>query len=76
MQKVRPERVAAQSQRELMAIIISREESGTKDVEWFDQEDLDLNGIEIPEDNIYINSRIPIITIDEHIAQSWKEEEN
>ena len=46
-----------------MAIIISHEESGTKDVESFDEEDLDLNGIEIPEDNF--NSRIPIITIDE-----------
>ena len=61
--KVRPERVVAQRKRELMAIIISHEESGTKDVEWFDEEDLDLNGIEIPEDNF--NSRIPIITIDE-----------
>jgi hypothetical protein len=74
IQKVRPERVAARRQRELMAIIISHEESGTKDVEWFDEEDLDLNGIEIPEDDV--NSRIPIITIDEHLAQPWEEEEN
>lgn len=71
---MRPERVAARRQRELMAIIVSHEESGTKDVEWFDEEDLDLNRIEIPEDNV--NSRIPIITIDKHLAQPWEEEEN
>jgi hypothetical protein len=57
-----------------MAIIISHEESGTKDVEWFDEEDRNLNGIQVPEDNVI--SRIPIITIDEHLAQPCEEEES
>lgn len=48
--KVRPQRIAARRQRELMAIIVS-EENGSTDAEWFDEGDLDLNGIEMPTEN-------------------------
>jgi hypothetical protein len=54
--KVRPQKIAARRQRELMVIIVS-EESGSTDAEWFEEFDLDLNQIEMPTENP--DTRIP-----------------
>ena len=45
IQKVRPIRVAARRQRELMAVIASGE---MEDVEWLDEDQVDLRGVTMP----------------------------
>ena len=69
--RIRLQRVAARRQRELMVIIanVENEES----VDWIDEEELDLNGISIPEDDD--NQTFPVYVISEHFASPWENEE-
>ena len=57
--RIRPQRVTARRQRELMVIIekVENEES----VDWIDEKELDLNGISIPEDDD--NQTFPVYSI-------------
>ena len=66
--RIRPQRVAAHRQRELM-VIIANEENG-ESVDWIDEEDLDLNGISTPQDEEI--RALPIYSMKEHFASPWE----
>ena len=66
--RIRPQRVAARRQRELM-VIIANEENG-ESVDWIEEEELDLNGISIPQDEQI--RALPIYSIKEHFASPWE----
>lgn len=72
--RVRPTRIAAKRQRELMAIIAEQE--NTAYAEWFDEEELETTGLHIPEDerNDDPGYSIPIVSIAEHMKNPWEEE--
>jgi len=69
--RIRSKRVAARLQRELMVIIanVENEES----IDWIDEEELDLNGISILEDDD--NQTFPVYSISKHFATPCKNEE-
>ena len=68
--RIRPQKIASRRQRKLMVIIanVENEES----VDWIDEEELDFNGISIPEDDD--NQTFPVYSISEHIASPWENE--
>ena len=66
--RIMPQRVAARRQRELM-VIIANEENG-ESVDWIEEEELDLNGISIPQDEQI--RALPIYSIKEHFASPWE----
>jgi hypothetical protein len=57
MPQIRPIRIAARRQRELMAIIASGE---MEDVEWLDESQVDTTGLTVPPQTPY-TSRLPVI---------------
>ena len=69
--KVRPVRVAARRQRELMCQLV-----GNSELEWVDEEDLDTEGIHVPEYNLKDQSGTPVITMAEYMASPWDDGEN
>jgi len=69
--RIRPQRVAARRQRELMVIIANVENEESLD--WIDEEELDPNEISIPEDDD--NQTFPVYSISEHFASPWENEE-
>ena len=66
--RIRPQRVSARRQREL-TVIIANEENG-ESVDWIEEEELDLNGISIPQDEQI--RALPIYSIKEHFASPWE----
>ena len=69
----RPVRVAARRQRELMAIIVNQE-NGPEDVDWIEEEELDLEGIVIPVDSRE-DITTPVCSISEHLSSAqWEDE--
>ena len=68
---IKPQRVAARRQRELM-VIIANVKNG-ENVDWIYEEKLDLNGISIPED--IDNQTFPVYSMSEHFASPWENEE-
>lgn len=72
--KIRPQRLAAKRQRELMVVIIS-EEREEETVESIHEDDLDLVGLTIPnEDSDNFSTTVPIFTMNQHLAQPWEED--
>ncbi len=72
---IRPMRVAAKRQRELMAIIADRENADILSAEWLDEDDVDLSDITVPQDDGNDKSvTMPIITIEEHLSSAWEED--
>lgn len=66
--RIRPQRVAARRQREVM-VIIANEENG-ESVDWIDEEYLDLNGIStLQHEEI---RALPIYSMKEHFASPWE----
>ncbi len=47
--KIRPTRVAARRQREMMVNLANQENEGS--VDWFEEVDLDLDGVSVPPDS-------------------------
>ena len=70
--RIRPICIAAQGQREMMAIICNSE-NGKEDAEWIDKEHLDLTGITIPEDND--EHLTPVISISKHLSSPWVDDD-
>lgn len=68
-EKVRPVRIAARRQRELMAVISLSE--NVEFVDWMDENDIDTTGINIPDDNG--SSQLPVFSMNEHISSPWEE---
>ena len=68
-QIIRPMRVAAKRQRELMAIIAYGEMFSA---EWLDEENVDLSGVSVPQESIQPEP-MPIITIEEHLTSPWED---
>ncbi len=74
--RIRPIRVAARRQREMMAII-ALHENGPKQADWIDENDLDLQGIHVPlEGSAVPETSLPICSIEEHLNSAWEEENN
>ena len=71
LQRIRPQRVAARRQRELM-VIIANEING-ESADWIEEEDLDVKGIPIPHDK-KIHS-IPVCSLKEHFNSPWENDE-
>ncbi|BFZ05261.1 hypothetical protein BsWGS_08300 [Bradybaena similaris] len=69
-QRIQPVRVAAKRQRELMTIIAHGE---MLSAEWLDEDDIDLSGVSVPQENIE-SATMPIIAIEEHLASPWEDE--
>ena len=69
--RIRPQTVAARRQRELMVVIANVENGESAD--WIDEEELDLNGISIPQDEDI--QALPIYSMIEHFASPWENEE-
>lgn len=66
--RIRPQRVAARQQRELMVVIANEE--NVKSADWIDEEELDLNGISIPQDEEI--HALPIYSMKENFASPWE----
>ena len=62
-------RIAARRQRELMAIIALRE---NEDVEWVDEDLLDITEIPVPTDNQHAPV-MPVVTLVQHLSSPWEE---
>ena len=71
--RTRPVRVAARRQRELMAVIAMHEENG-EHVEWVDEDELDVTGIILPQEEDGDDNPMPVITMEEHFTGVWEEE--
>ncbi|GBN53964.1 hypothetical protein AVEN_77081-1 [Araneus ventricosus] len=68
--RVRPLRIAARKQQEVMAVIAFTE--NVEFVEWVDEDDIDIRGLTIPE--VESDVKMPVYSINEHISSSWEEE--
>lgn len=71
--RTRPVRIAAVRQREMMAII-AREENGEQ-VDWMDEDELDLAGIQVPKNPDSNERDLPIYSMEEHLSSPWENEE-
>jgi hypothetical protein len=57
-----------------MAVILSKKREEER-VEWIHEEDLDLVGLTIPnEDSDHLSTKVPIFTLDQHLAQPWEQD--
>lgn len=61
---MKPQRIAALRQRALMVIIANVENGESAD--WIDEDELDLNGISIPQDEEI--HALPIYSMEEHLS--------
>ena len=66
---MRPFRVAARRQREMMVIIANAE--NLKNAEWQDEDNLDISEMIIPEKS-WCGSGMPVYTITEHFSSPWE----
>ena len=55
-----------------MPIIAHTENADILSAEWLDEDDVDLSGITVPHDGSDKSVVMPIITIAEHLASSWE----
>ena len=65
--RIRPLRLAASQQRELMAVIARKENAHSEDVKWLDEDEIDLSGSVLPgkDDGERL---MPVITMDDHLS--------
>ncbi len=49
---------------------------GNSELEWVDEEDLDTEGIHIPEYNLKDQPGTPVVTMAEYMANPWDDGEN
>ncbi|GBM16430.1 hypothetical protein AVEN_94927-1 [Araneus ventricosus] len=68
--RVRPLRIPAQKQQELMAVIIFTE--NLEFVDWVDEDDIDIRGLTISEGKRDV--KMPVYSMNEHISTPWEEE--
>ena len=73
IQRVRPLRVAARRQRELM-VVIARQENAV-DAEWMDDEEVDTTGLDLIENPVLEQQSMPVISMDQHFESPWRNEE-
>ncbi|GBM67911.1 hypothetical protein AVEN_181361-1 [Araneus ventricosus] len=68
--RVRPLRIAARRQQELMAVIAFTE--NVEFADWVDDDDIDTRGLTIPEDENDV--KMLVYSMNEHISSPWEEE--
>lgn len=73
IQRVRPLRVAARRQRELM-VVIARQENAV-DAEWMDDEEVDTTALDLIENPVLEQQSMPVISMDQHFESPWRNEE-
>jgi hypothetical protein len=66
--RIRPMRIAARRQRELLAIIVQNE---AEDAEWIDEDDVDTEGMNIPNQFSIRSCTVPLIDIRDHLNNIW-----
>lgn len=77
--RVRPTRIAAKRQREMMAVIAMQENSSY--AEWLDEDELDTTGLSIPKDSSHhlqddeSEDPIKVVPLEEHFTNPWEDEE-
>lgn len=71
--RIRPLRIAARRQRELMAVIARRENANSEDIEWLDEDEVDLSTIVLP-GNYDGETSMPVVTMDEHFTSPWMDD--
>jgi len=69
-QRIRPLRVAARRQRELMVVIAQRE-LNSEYAEWVDENLVDLTDIELPV--APGDLAMPTVSVDEHLKSPWSD---
>lgn len=76
IQRIRPTRIAARRQREMM-IVLDRQEN-EESVDRVDEEDIDLNGVDLASDETDGFHRFPIVSAKEHLkSQSvWEDDDS
>ena len=71
--RIHPLRIAARRQRELMVVIARKENAHSEDVEWLDEDEVDLSGILLP-GNDDGERLMPVVTMDEHLSSPWMDD--
>jgi len=67
---IRPTRVAARRQRELMVVIAQSENA--ESVEWQDEDDLDLTGMTVPQtDDV---TGLPVCSMTDQFSSPWHDD--
>ena len=67
---MRPICVAAQRQRELMAVTVYE---SAEDIEWLDEQYLDTSDVPVAEPDDNCEEQITVITTYEHLCSPWTE---
>ena len=52
-------------------VVIAREENG-ESVDWMEEEDLNMDGIQVPQEKVDVG--LPILPLSEHFKSAWEEE--
>jgi hypothetical protein len=68
--RIRPQRIAARRQRELMCVLI-RDESATEEFEWHEEQYVDTTALNIPQMDNRVEYGTPVYTIGDR-APVWK----
>ena len=68
--KVRPVRIAAKRQRELLAIILNHEKQEA--AEWLEEDMLDIDDISLPDFDSNAEHTAPVFTVEEHLRNPWQ----
>jgi len=71
--RIRPVRIAAKRQRELMAVIAQQESWET--AEWLDEDEVDATDLIIPEEDVRREQSLPIVSMEDHLNNPWEDEE-
>ena len=66
---IRPVRVAARRQREMMVIIANEE--NVEHAEWCNEENVELDGLSFPGKSIPVQP-VPVCTMADHFASPWE----
>lgn len=56
-----------------MAVIARRENANSEDIEWLDEDEVDLSTIVLP-GNYDGETSMPVVTIDEHFTSPWMDD--
>ena len=71
LRRIQPTRVAARRQKGLMAIIAANKNEAS--VDWYDENELDLNGVTVPTQEFEPFHGFPLCSVQDHLLIPWEE---
>ncbi|CAB3979548.1 Hypothetical predicted protein [Paramuricea clavata] len=74
VERIRPQRIAARRQRELMCVLVE-EESAMEELEWHEEQYVDTTGLNISQLENYVENGTPVYTLEDR-APAWKNVED